>query len=118
MKSAKTEPTTKANGTESLVGIAKIVLAYRGTAKPNLAEIGRIVGRASSLLKIADMDEKFEMENRAAVQVAKELGLMAKPKRPKLWGRSCGPNFVLALSENDGSLRGPFFCRQDGGWRS
>jgi hypothetical protein len=78
MKPAAKEPaTTKANGVESLVGIAKIVLTYRGATKPNLAEIGRIVGRASSLLKIADMDEKFEMENRAAVQVAKELGLMS-----------------------------------------
>ena len=43
MKPAVKEPTTttKPNGTESLVGIAKIVLTHRGTAKPNLAEIGR-----------------------------------------------------------------------------
>jgi hypothetical protein len=79
MKPAVKEPTTttKPNfGAESLVGIAKIVLDYRGTTKPNLAEIGRIVGRASSLLKIADLDEKFEMENRATVLLAKELGLV------------------------------------------
>jgi hypothetical protein len=73
----KTETATKPNGTEALVGIAKIVLKFRGQAKPNLAELGRIIGRASSLLRIADLDEKFELENRAAVQVAKELGMMA-----------------------------------------
>jgi hypothetical protein len=72
----KNEPASKPNGVESLVGIAKIVLTHRGTAKPNLAEIGRIVGRASGLLKIADLDEKFETENRAAMQVARELGLV------------------------------------------
>jgi hypothetical protein len=79
MKSTKpTEPTTKPNfGAESLVGIAKIVLDYRGTTKPNLAEVGRIIGRASSLLKIADIDERFETENRATVLLAKELGLVA-----------------------------------------
>ena len=78
MKSTKpTEPTTKPNfGAESLVEIAKIVLDYRGTTKPNLAEIGRIVGRASSLLKISDLDERFETENRATVLLAKELGLV------------------------------------------
>jgi hypothetical protein len=79
MKPTAKEPTTtkpKPDGVESLVGIAKIVLTYRGTTKPNLAELGRIVGRASSLLRISDIDEKFEIENRAAVQVAKELGLM------------------------------------------
>jgi hypothetical protein len=43
----------------------------------NLAEIGRVVGRASSLLKIGDFDEKFEIENRAAMQVARELGLVS-----------------------------------------
>jgi hypothetical protein len=42
----------------------------------NLAKIGRIVGRTSSLLKISDLDEKFETENRAAMQVARELGLV------------------------------------------
>jgi hypothetical protein len=77
MKPAAKDPAaTKANGTESLVGIAKVVLAYRATTKPNLAEIGRIVGRASGLLKIADIDEKFEIENRATVLLAKELGLV------------------------------------------
>ena len=74
-----TEPTTKPkpDGVESLTGIAKIVLSYRGNDRPNLAELGRIVGRASSLLKISDLDERFEIENRAAVQVAKELRLMS-----------------------------------------
>jgi hypothetical protein len=78
MKPTAKEPaTTKPNfGAESLVGIAKIVLDYRGTTKPNLAEIGRIVGRASGLLKITDMDERFETENRATVLLAKELGLV------------------------------------------
>ena len=79
MKSASKEltATTKPNnGVETLVGIAKIVLDYRGTKKPNLAEIGRIIGRASGLLKIADMDEKFEMENRATILLAKDLGLV------------------------------------------
>jgi hypothetical protein len=71
----KTEPTNKPNGVESMVGIAKIVLNYRGKEKPNLAEIGRIVGRASSLLRISSLDERFELENRAAVQVAKETRL-------------------------------------------
>lgn len=63
MKSTtKPEPTVKPKyGAESLVGIAKIVLDYRGTAKPNLAEIGRIVGRASSLLKISDLDESLKL---------------------------------------------------------
>jgi hypothetical protein len=42
----------------------------------NLAEIGRVVGRTSSLLKIADLDENFETENRATMQIAKELGLV------------------------------------------
>ena len=78
MKPAAKEPaTTKPNSVESLVGIAKIALSYRGKAKPNLAEIGRIVGRASGLLKITDIDEKFETENRATVQLARELGLVA-----------------------------------------
>jgi hypothetical protein len=63
----KNEATTTkpSNGVEVLSQIAKLALSYRGTAKPNLAEIGRIVGRASGLLKIADQDEKFEIENRA-----------------------------------------------------
>jgi hypothetical protein len=74
----ETTATTKPNfGAESLVGIAKIVLDYRGVTKPNLAEIGRIIGRASSLLKIADLDEKFETENRATVLLAKDLGLVS-----------------------------------------
>jgi hypothetical protein len=79
MKPAAKEPTTikPKYGAESLVGIAKIVLDYRGVTKPNLAEIGRIIGRASSLLKISDLDEKFEMENKATVLLAKELGLVA-----------------------------------------
>jgi hypothetical protein len=78
MKSTKpTEPTIQPKyGAESLVGIAKIVLDYRGATKPNLAEIGRIVGRASSLLRISDLDERFETENRATVLLAKELGLV------------------------------------------
>jgi hypothetical protein len=50
-----------------LAGITKIVLAYRCSDKPNLAELGRIVGRASSPLRISDLDEKLETENRAAV---------------------------------------------------
>jgi hypothetical protein len=77
-KAPKTETTTKPkpDGVESLSGITRIVLAHRGMDKPNLAELGRIIGRASSLLKINDLDEKFEIENRAAVAVAKELGLM------------------------------------------
>ena len=44
--------------------------------KPNLAEIGRVIDKASRLLRISDLDERVELENRAAVQVAKELGLM------------------------------------------
>jgi hypothetical protein len=75
----KDQPTTtkpNPNGAETLVGIAKIVLDYRGAKKPNLAEIGRLIGRASSLLKITDLDEKFEMENKATVLLAKELGLV------------------------------------------
>jgi len=44
--------------------------------KPNLAELGRVIGRASGLLKITDSNERFEIENRV-VQVAKELGLMS-----------------------------------------
>ena len=69
--------TTKKFGAETLVGIAKIVLDYRGTTKPNLAEIVRIIGRASSLLKIADEGERSETENKAVVLLAKELGLVA-----------------------------------------
>jgi hypothetical protein len=42
----------------------------------HLAEIGRIVGRASGLLKISDLDERFETENCATVQLARELGLV------------------------------------------
>jgi hypothetical protein len=34
-------------------------------------------GKASSLLKIVDIDEKFEIENKATVMLAKELGLVA-----------------------------------------
>jgi hypothetical protein len=80
MKSTAKEPAAtkpNPNGAESLVGIAKIVLDYRGTKKPNLAEIGRIIGRASGLLKITDLDEKFEIENKATVLLAKELGLVS-----------------------------------------
>jgi hypothetical protein len=51
-------------------------LAYRGSDKPNLAEIGRLVGRASGLLRVDDFDERLELQNKAAFQVAKELGLM------------------------------------------
>ena len=77
---SKDQPTTtkpNPNGAESLVGIAKIVLDYRGTKKPNLAEIGRLIGRASSLLKITDMDERFEIENKATLLLAKDLGLVS-----------------------------------------
>jgi hypothetical protein len=81
MKSTKsTEQPTMVKpkfGAETLVGIAKIVLDYRGTTKPNLAEIVRIIGRASGLLKIADEGERSETENKAVLLLAKELGLVA-----------------------------------------
>ena len=80
MKTAnKEQPTTKPNpnGADALVGIAKIVLDYRGTKKPNFAELGRIVGRASSLLKITDPEARSEIENKATLLLAKDLGLVS-----------------------------------------
>ena len=77
-KSPKTEPTISngPNRVEALVSVTKAALQYRGMDKPNLAEIGRVIDKASRLLRISDLDERVELENRAAVQVAKELGLM------------------------------------------
>ena len=67
----------QSNGVEALVSITKAALQYRGMDKPNLAEIGRVIDKASRLIRISDLDERLELENRAAVQVAKELGLIA-----------------------------------------
>jgi hypothetical protein len=61
----------------SITVYKKIVLNYRGVTKPNLAELGRLIGRASGLLKIADLDEKFEIENKATLLLAKDLGLVS-----------------------------------------
>jgi len=48
-----------------------------GSYKPNLAEIGRLVGRApSGLLRVEDLEERLDLQNKAAFQVARELGLM------------------------------------------
>jgi len=63
----------KVDGVETLVVIK---LQYRGSDKPNLAAIGRLVGRASGLLRVEDLDERLELQNKAAFQVARDLGLM------------------------------------------
>jgi hypothetical protein len=48
----------------------------RGIDKPSLGEIGRVVDRASRLLRIADLDEKLSVENGAMIALAERLHLI------------------------------------------
>jgi hypothetical protein len=65
----------KPKATEAIVSITETVLAFRNGGKPSLAQIARIAGRASSLLHLADLDEKISVENAATIAVAKKHSL-------------------------------------------
>ena len=63
--------------TDTLVSISELVLKFRSEEKPNLATVARVANRASSLLRLKDLDERMECENAATIQIAKKHGLMS-----------------------------------------
>jgi hypothetical protein len=75
---AKTEPTTnRPKATDTLVNIGEQVLLYRGgDDKPTLSAVARLMNRASGLLRIGDVDERLEVENKATIALAQKLRLI------------------------------------------
>jgi hypothetical protein len=70
------EANSKPAATDTLVNIAAQVLAFRGEEKSALATIARLMNRASGLLRLADLDERLEVENAATVAIAKKHNLL------------------------------------------
>ena len=48
----------------------------RRRARPTLASVARLMNRASSLLRIGDLDERISIENQATLMLAKKLNLV------------------------------------------
>jgi hypothetical protein len=78
-QTAKTEPTTnRPKATDTLVNIGEQVLLYRGgDDKPTLSAVARLMNRASGLLRIGDLDERLEVENKATIALAQKLRLIS-----------------------------------------
>jgi hypothetical protein len=74
---APNKDVSKPKAVETLVSIAEIVLGFRGEAKPTLGTVARIIGRASGLLRISDLDERISVENAATVAIARKLSLVS-----------------------------------------
>jgi hypothetical protein len=73
-----TKTTEQPKAVAALTIIAETVLQFRhADQNPTLSEIARIAGRASGLLRIADLDEKISVENAATIALAKKLNIVS-----------------------------------------
>ena len=70
-------PNADVEAVEAIVEIAKVVLRHQQVEKPTIADIARITGRASRLLRL-DADEKATIENRALLALAKQNNLLGQ----------------------------------------
>jgi hypothetical protein len=63
---------------DTLVSITDLALAHRFTERPpTLGEVARMVGVASRVLHIRDLDERISCENAAVVEIAKRLNVIS-----------------------------------------
>ncbi|MEH2573465.1 hypothetical protein [Bradyrhizobium sp. AZCC 1708] len=76
-KAAEQPKSEQPKPVETLVEITNLVLAYRNSEKPTLAEVARITDRASGLLKLKDADTKMLVANAATIEVAKARNLVS-----------------------------------------
>jgi hypothetical protein len=62
---------------ELLCNIGEQVLTFHGETKPTLSAISRLMGRASRLLQLKDLDERFAVENKATIELCQKLHLIS-----------------------------------------
>ena len=75
-KAAEPQPKNEnTKAVEAITAIADVVLTFRGSEKPTLAELARIADRASGLLRLGD--DKAMIANAATVEIAQARGLVS-----------------------------------------
>jgi hypothetical protein len=63
---------------DTLTAIVDHAMAFRFAEQtPTLADIARIVGASSRVLRIADLDERISVENAALLVIAKKRNLVS-----------------------------------------
>jgi hypothetical protein len=76
MSKSPTKPEHANKSVELLANIAESVLRFRSEHDPTLGEAARVVGQASRLLRIKDLDERIETENRATFALMKKFNIV------------------------------------------
>ena len=78
MAKSNTATTDRPKAVDVLTGITEQALAYRfADHTPTLADIVRVVGAASRVLRYDDVDERISVENACVMSVAKRRNLIS-----------------------------------------